>query len=58
VEAWRQVDAAIPRGYAADPSEIAGPLAFLISPLSSYLTGQVIAVDGGLTNGVPQPPVF
>jgi NAD(P)-dependent dehydrogenase (short-subunit alcohol dehydrogenase family) len=31
------------------PEEIAGVASFLIGPDSSYLTGQVITVDGGLT---------
>ncbi|MGC0366566.1 NAD(P)-dependent dehydrogenase (short-subunit alcohol dehydrogenase family) [Rhodococcus sp. 27YEA15] len=57
-EAWRTVDSEIPRGFAADPSEIAGPLVFLLSELSSYVTGQVIVVDGGLTNSQRYPRVF
>ncbi|MEV8517191.1 SDR family oxidoreductase [Dactylosporangium sp. NPDC051484] len=57
-EAWRIVDAEIPRGFAADPSEMAGPLAFLVSPLASYITGQILTVDGGLTNAQATPRVF
>ena len=33
----------------AEPSEIGGLVAFLCSPLASYLTGQAIAVDGAAT---------
>lgn len=40
----------IPAGRVGMPSDI-GPLAvFLASPLASYITGQIIWVDGGLTS--------
>jgi NAD(P)-dependent dehydrogenase (short-subunit alcohol dehydrogenase family) len=39
----------LPLKRAADPAEIAGVAAFLAGPDSSYLTGQVITVDGGLS---------
>lgn len=39
----------IPLGRIADPRELAEVIAFLASPRSSYITGQVLTVDGGLT---------
>lgn len=38
-----------PLGRRADPTEIAGPVTFLLSEKASYITGQAIAADGGLT---------
>lgn len=36
-------------GRAGAPEEIADPIAFLCSDAASYITGQVIAIDGGMT---------
>jgi len=33
----------------AQASEIAAPIVFLLMPASSYITGQILGVDGGLT---------
>jgi 3-oxoacyl-[acyl-carrier protein] reductase len=40
--------AAIPLGRIAQPEDIAGAVLFLASGLSSFVTGQIILVDGGL----------
>jgi 3-oxoacyl-[acyl-carrier protein] reductase len=42
-----EVTATLPLGRRGQPDDIAGAVLFLQSGLSSYVTGQVIAVDGG-----------
>ena len=39
----------IPLGRAGEPDDLAGPAAFLVSPDAAYVTGQILAVDGGVT---------
>ncbi len=39
----------IPLKRTAKPSDIAGTVVFLASPAADYVTGQVLAVDGGLS---------
>lgn len=52
-EQWSRIEQAIPQGQAGLPSEIAAPIAFLLSSAASYITGQVLTADGGLTGTVP-----
>jgi meso-butanediol dehydrogenase/(S,S)-butanediol dehydrogenase/diacetyl reductase len=46
-EMLKEVDARIPLGRHADPSEQAAVFAFLASSQASYITGEAIIVDGG-----------
>ena len=39
----------IPAGREGDPRELAATLVFLASPAAGYVTGQTLAVDGGMT---------
>jgi NAD(P)-dependent dehydrogenase (short-subunit alcohol dehydrogenase family) len=48
-EMLAEVNAAIPIGRHADPSEIASLFAFLASDDGAYFTGAVLNVDGGET---------
>ncbi|CAF1829569.1 unnamed protein product [Brassica napus] len=46
-----------PLGRAREPKEVASLVAFLCLPAASYITGQTICVDGGLTvNGFSYQP--
>jgi NAD(P)-dependent dehydrogenase (short-subunit alcohol dehydrogenase family) len=49
-------EANVPLGRVAVPSDIAAPLLFLSSDLSSYVNGQTILVDGGVGAKFPYPP--
>jgi 3-oxoacyl-[acyl-carrier protein] reductase len=44
-----KMESQIPAGRFANPDDIAGVAAFLMSPAASYITGVVLPVDGGLT---------
>ncbi|OJY65075.1 MAG: hypothetical protein BGP12_04965 [Rhodospirillales bacterium 70-18] len=40
----------IPLGRYGEAAEVAGVLCFLCGPASSYITGQTLTIDGGMTN--------
>jgi NAD(P)-dependent dehydrogenase (short-subunit alcohol dehydrogenase family) len=44
-----QINARILTGRKGDPAELAAAVVFLASPASGYITGQTLAVDGGVT---------
>ena len=45
----KEIQKRVPLGAMARPEEIAGGALFLASPLSSYVTGHVLVMDGGQT---------
>ena len=47
-EYWKDILNSIPLKRPGTAVDIAGVVAFLASPVAAYITGQVIAVDGGL----------
>lgn len=43
----------IPLGRYGDPAELGRVGAFLLSPAASYVTGSIVAVDGGMIRSLP-----
>ena len=43
----RQISERIPAGRWGSPSDFAGPIVFLASEASKYISGEVLVVDGG-----------
>ena len=55
-EAARQFSESLhPLARIGQPEEVAAAIAFLLGPESSWITGQVLGVDGGLGAGVAPP---
>jgi len=48
-ELVRKTTRRIPAQRTGSPSEMAGPVLFLCSPLASYIMGQTLIVDGGMS---------
>ena len=46
-DAVERIAAAIPLRRPADPTEIAGPVLFLCTPLAGFMTGEIVNVNGG-----------
>ncbi len=47
----------IPLGKQAEPRAVSDAVAFLASPAASYITGEILWVDGGVRHGMFQPAV-
>jgi 3-oxoacyl-[acyl-carrier protein] reductase len=47
-----KLEAGIPAGRLGQPADVAGLVAFLMSPSAAYITGAVLPVDGGLSAGL------
>ncbi len=49
----QQTIARIPLGRYGDPAEVGRVATFLLSPAASYVTGAIVAVDGGMIRSLP-----
>ncbi len=46
---YKQWVAGVPQGHMGVPSDLAGPVVFLLSDAAGYVTGADLRVDGGFT---------
>jgi 3-oxoacyl-[acyl-carrier protein] reductase len=51
-QAFDRIAANVPLGRLGEPEEFGNLAAFLVSEAASYITGQAITFDGGLSKGV------
>jgi gluconate 5-dehydrogenase len=52
---YRMIRDRTPLGRWAEPEELRGPVVFLASEASSFVTGHVLTVDGGISASLFQP---
>ncbi len=48
-DAYKRISARVPMRRVADPAEVVQAMLFIVSDANSFMTGQAISVDGGLT---------
>ena len=51
-EARHAFEAEVKMGHLGDPGDLASLAVWLLSPLSRYMTGQILTIDGGLHLGI------
>ena len=51
-----QMEGLVPMRRLGDPAEVGDAAVFLVSPRSSYISGQNIVIDGGFIADIGTPP--